>query len=234
MIKPTNYQTDDYFKMDRGRVRMTLCSELWVGGGNTSFRANREGIFCGANNYTNAPFKVNYAGIVSLNGNSGSASINFLNSSTLQGFIRPDSSKNLVIGSNSSVYFTDLSGNPNVQIAGDGSYNMSNGAAQINWATGRSIYQDGSAIRIAGDLAPGSDYGNDCGTTSRRWNNLRAKYVTAQTQFQLGSATGQSFADEVVTSVYWKNGTDLWIKTRVYTFSGGICTGRGSENSRQP
>lgn len=75
LIKQYGNSNDQLFKTDHGRVRANLISELWVGGGNTSFRVNREGVFCGATNYSDAPFKVSYAGVLTATGASISGAI---------------------------------------------------------------------------------------------------------------------------------------------------------------
>lgn len=308
----------NYFKVDRGRIRANLVSELWVGGGNTTFRANREGVFAGASNYTNAPFKVSYAGVLSATGASisgtltatggsitgdlnvtgslssgddsgrtikiGSGKISIRNNDIELGYLKLDSSKsNFQIATGGKFYITKLNSGPTMTVNQDSSVEFAtdsyikwasgrkitatasqiqiDGAlgatgtistggeieahstlkfssdGYIRWGGGRSITATSSAIEIDGDLVPNSDHGDDCGSSSKRWHNIRGQYIIADSYFK-GAYRDEDGREGVwkdthkyITDCYWSDDS-IKVKERYLKFAGGIIISISSENTR--
>lgn len=75
--------------------------------------------------------------------------ISFLSSTTEKGFIKQTNDNGLTLASNGSVYFTDLSGNPNAELTSDSNLKFSNNA-YISWSSGRKITATASNINIDG------------------------------------------------------------------------------------
>lgn len=53
--------------------------EISVGAGSTIFKANSEGVFAGATNFTDAPWKVDYNGLMTFSMGSGNITIDAVN-----------------------------------------------------------------------------------------------------------------------------------------------------------
>jgi len=175
--------------------------ELIVGSGARIFKSNAEGVFLGATNYTNAPLKMSYGGVLyattgtiagdftvsgSLFSDDGSAyqtkialgKVSFLKSDVQKAFLKtPSGGSGLQLASNTSIYFTDLTGNPNAELDSVSNLKFSNDA-YISWSSGRKITAGASTITLDGDaiiteglkakgftVRPSStDYSGDSGT----------------------------------------------------------------------
>jgi hypothetical protein len=59
--------------------RLLNVKEIQVGAGSTVFKVNKEGLFLGADNYTDAPFKISFAGVMVFSQDSGKIKIDGVN-----------------------------------------------------------------------------------------------------------------------------------------------------------
>lgn len=133
--------------------------ELIAGAGSQIFKVNKEGIFAGENNYTGAPLKISYAGVLNLglttgssiniNGTSGTISLKYNNAvkGTIAGFITASHSEDSYV--------------------------------RLAAQSGRTITLMESMIEINGTLNPYDDIACSIGASGLRWNEVWAKSVIA-------------------------------------------------------
>jgi hypothetical protein len=147
-----------------------------------------------------------------------SNNLRFYNSDAQRGFLRPDSTNGLVLGTQGSVYFTDLTGNPNIEFTSGGSIHISASLQHIRFASGRQIEDASSAIRINGDItATGTVYPDGdvrCGGTFKSSDGSNGLDISAY---------------NFVTTLRYNSGA-IEYKTRAMTFKDGILTGMGNES----
>lgn len=232
-----------FFKIDRGRARLTMCSELWVTGGTylagTSgiLKVNREGFFIGDKSFTSAPFSIDYGGNMIANDatitgdftlTTGSiitgdvdgyqvkitdGKVSFLKSGTEKSFIKTNTNGGITISSSSSVYFTDLSGHNNAELDENSNLKFSSDA-YISWASGRKLTASGSKITCDGDFVATRGIGVGSGQA-----------------YSVGGSQGQTWAEDMVSDVWVEDGNKIKYNTIKLTFSGGILTNKGSKTS---
>jgi hypothetical protein len=108
-----------------------------------------------------------------------SNNLRFYNGETQEGFMRPDSTTNLVIGSAGSIYFTNLSGTPIMNLSASGILKLEVGSSGRFAFAGGPYMEDGGSSVIFGptntSIRPASNGAGDCGTSSRKWNYIYAQ-----------------------------------------------------------
>lgn len=159
------------------------------------------------------------------------------NGDTQEGFLRPDLTNNMVLGTLGSLFITDLAGEPNLEIKSDGSLYLATGGAKIHFASGREIFDDADDVGFKGNIRPSADDTYECGKSDRRWNALWAKTVVAYgstAKFSCNGSDGITTERKVITDVYHYDHdgqTDLRQKYRTYTYKGGILIAESSESN---
>lgn len=123
-----------------------------------------------------------------------SSNILFYSSANQVGFIRPDATSSMVIGSSDEIWMTDLAGVPNFKFSSLGRIFLMTAGAYINFASGRRLTDNSSYIGCdggfvtTGDIQTGGTFKSSDGTSglnhsgwgyisSLRWNGgtLEAK-----------------------------------------------------------
>ena len=208
--------------------------EFSSGAGSTIFKANAEGVFLGATNYTDANLAFSYTGIVTAKNNSTTSSVildgttgrlQFKYNGTSGGSIWEDSSFNIVFYANTSYLFQNLTGSVQwAQITVDGIVLPSNKA--IYFTGGTTISDTGSnmavdrKIEVDGAVYPKHDNTAfyDLGASDKRWKtvysvalntgdiNFSDRYCPiCEKEFEVG--------DSLVNFVYKKTVTPFLIST---------------------
>lgn len=155
--------------------------ELNVGSGANVFKANREGIFAGAVNYSTAPFKLSYAGVIKIQpDNSGfgiqlsgtDKQIQFYNGSTKLGsiFTYETSPYGIQIDGLAGSEVKLTLGNETRLVA-----KTVSSKAVIEFYGTQQIYSEvGRPLGFATDISPQTDNGNNLGSTTYHWGKVYA------------------------------------------------------------
>jgi len=109
-----------------------------------------------------------------------SSNILLYNGATQKGFMRPDASASMVIGSLDDIFFTNLSGTPRFKFSNGGSIELQEAGSRVSWPTGRyledqsdRIYCNGS-FRVEGAVYPDNDGDYTCGASDKEWSECWA------------------------------------------------------------
>ena len=141
--------------------------EFSAGAGSTIFKVNKEGVFCGGNKYSTAPFKLSFNSVlrmglatgsgIGIDGNTGTLDFYFNNVKT--GLV-----SGLQTAHGAETFYVSISN-----------------------VVGRSIDLGASGVYCNGTFYPSADIGDSLGSSTIRWNEVWAKTIIA-------SGTGSKFS----------------------------------------
>jgi hypothetical protein len=160
--------------------------ELSSGAGSSVIKQNQEGFFIGADNYTDAPFKVDYDGDLTITGGAisgGTITGTSISGGTIIGSTfktaEPGAAtgRGVVItgGTDKDINFyynTTLSAYMGGYTDGDNSENC---YLRIQSDSGRYLKWNDSQISCNGDFVPHADNDHKCGTSGQRWSVVYAE-----------------------------------------------------------
>lgn len=154
--------------------------EISVGAGTDIFKVNSEGVFAGANDYSTAPWRVNFQGVQTLDGSL--VKLQFKYNGVQSGSIWADSAQNMVYWGNTKHYFQNIDGT--IMYAEIGSDGLVLGAAKsIFFASGTTITDTGATCGIDRTLTVSGDVALDSGK-----------------KFQIGTTAGINYSDSNVNT----------------------------------
>ena len=216
--------------------------ELFAGAGSSVFKTNYEGMFMGGNNFSDAPFSVDYSGVlratdgfisgdftvtgtitagvapgseVKMDGTTGK--VEFYENSVLLGDILATGG-NMSFYSTNDMYFGTQSGQILRLIDTTGGLELRQSGTSISWTSGRSLTDGSSKIICDGDFSPSVDgsvsTGSSLGDSSFTWKNIYGWSIVANGANAKFSINGNDGANATETGV-----TDFDI-----TIIGGIIT----------
>jgi hypothetical protein len=132
------------------------------------------------------------------------------------------------IAYSSLLYLKQMDGDIILQIGQNGQIEFSSDSGYIRWASGRSVYADSSKVMVDGDFAPHEDVNHDCGTSSRRWHNVRAQYGVFHGWIECQGSRGTTDSGYgFLNGIKWSNDDHDNLKARFAEIEvkGGIITG---------
>lgn len=185
-----------------------ITNQTQSGAGSTQFQVDRkQGLFMGADDYANAPFKVSFAGAVSSSSltatggtitgatikakgssydvwmDSTDGMLKFVDGSgNARATISTDGTYSIVIMGNDNIYFRKGAATELAQLTDDGLILPS--THKIAFSGGANLIDEGADLKIAGasggidtkitgNIYPDSDNDHNCGTSDKRWADVR-------------------------------------------------------------
>lgn len=201
--------------------------ELFSGSGTNVFKVNYQGLFMGGNNFDDAPFSIDYNGLmtatdgfikgdftvtgtitagsptgseIKLDGTTGK--IEFYYNEDLLGDVLADLNGNISFYSTNDLYFGSQTGQILRLVDTTGDVELRRSGTSVAWTSGRKLTDGSSSIICDGDFIPTADEANSLGTSGNSWDAVWANTIIADgtnAKFSINGNDGENANESGVT-----------------------------------